>query len=127
MKHLILIVAFLIGSSVSAKEIYTCKVNGSTVYQGKPCAGSKELTQQVNQTKQRISDREKRAAKEQAEWNARKEPQIGMTTDQVSKSTWGYPQRTSEHQSAHGTSEFWHYGAGRMAYFRNGVVVSLSK
>ena len=42
MKYLIGIISVLIMQSSIAGEIYTCKVNGGTVYQGKPCAGSLE-------------------------------------------------------------------------------------
>lgn len=124
---LIIIGFFTFNSSIFAKDIYTCKVNGGAVYQGKPCAGSKELSDQVAQSKQKIADQDSRAAKERDEWNSKKEPQIGMTSAQVGASKWGHPQKYSETQTANGLSEFWHYGSGRVIYFRNGTVVSITK
>lgn len=125
MKYLIL--ALLVISPVGfAKEVYTCTVNGKTVYQGKPCAGSKELTQQVRQAQDRIKQQEANRIKQQAEWAARKEPSIGMTKKQVEQSTWGYPSRYSETQTVNGLHEFWHYSSGRMIYFKGGVVTSIS-
>ena len=117
---------FIIQNTVAA-EVYTCTVGGKTVYQGKPCAGSRELNSQVKESQKRHSDEKARVAKQQAEWNSKKEPLVGMTTTQVGNSAWGYPQRYSETQTAYGVSEFWHYGSGRMIHFRNGVVVALTK
>lgn len=127
MKKLFIALMLITCTSAYADKVYTCKVNGSTVYQGKPCAGSKELSQQVKESQKRYIDQKNHAAKQQAEWNSKKEPSVGMTTKQVENSTWGYPQKYSETKTANGVSEFWHYGSGRMIYFRNGVVVSLTQ
>ena len=113
-----------------AAEVYTCTVSGKTVYQGKPCAGSKALTEKVSQAK--ANEQAKELAKyrydvEMREMSSRKEPSIGMTTTQVGKSTWGYPKSYSETQSLNGLSEFWHYESGRMIYFKNGKVASITK
>ena len=110
-----------------AKEVFTCQVNGKTIYQGKPCAGSKDQANRIKEKQNDYKDAERRKAQAEAEWNARKEPSIGMTTTQVGNSTWGYPQKYSETQTANGLSEFWHYGSGKMIYFRNGVAVSITK
>ena len=122
-----LLTFLLFGLNVSAKEIYTCKVNGSTIYQGKPCAGSKEQANKIKEKQSSYKQAEDRENRETAEWNARKEPSIGMTTTQVGNSTFGYPQRYSETQTANGQSEFWHYDSGKMVYFRNGKVVSITR
>ncbi|TCH64202.1 DUF4124 domain-containing protein [Acinetobacter sp. ANC 4862] len=130
MKKLFFIFTTLISFGVSAGEIYTCTINGKTIYQGKPCPGSKALTEKVSQAK--ANEQAKELAKyryevEMREMSLRKEPSIGMTTNQVGKSTWGYPKSYSETQSLNGLSEFWHYESGRMIYFKNGKVVSITK
>ncbi len=126
MKKLLLVMMLAACSSAYAAEVYTCTVNGKTVYQGKPCAG-KELHNQVQRAQAKIKGQQAAKEREKAEWNSKKEPSVGMTTTQVGNSTWGYPQKYSETQTAYGGSEFWHYGSGRMIHFRNGVVVALTK
>ena len=130
MKYLISIALLLLVQNSFAAEVYTCNVNGKTVYKGKPCVGSKALNDKVNQAK--ANEQAKELARHQRdiemrERNNRKEPSIGMTTTQVGKSTWGYPKSYSETQSLNGLSEFWHYEPGRMIYFKNGKVVSITK
>ena len=127
MKIIILAITLALCSSVYAAEVYTCTVGGKTVYQGKPCAGSKALTNKVNQAKAQNQARNDAKDREQREWDSKKEPLVGMTTTQVGKSTWGYPKSYSETQSLNGLSEFWHYESGRMIYFKNGKVVSITK
>lgn len=120
---------FIIQNTVAA-EVYTCTVGGKTVYQGKPCVGSKALTEKVSQAKanEKAKELERyRHEVEMREMSSRKEPGIGMTTTQVGKSTWGHPKSYSETQSLNGLSEFWHYESGRMIYFKNGKVVSITK
>ena len=120
---------FIIQNTVAA-EVYTCTVGGKTVYQGKPCVGSKALTEKVSQAKanEKAKELERyRHEVEMREMSSRKEPGIGMTTTQVGKSTWGHPKSYSETQSLNGLSEFWHYESGRMIYFKNGKVASITK
>lgn len=124
-----IILLFLFQSSF-ASEVFTCTVNSKTVFQGKPCAGSKALINKVNQAK--ANEQAKELAKyryevEMREMSSRKEPSIGMTTTQVGKSTWGYPKSYSETQSLNGLSEFWHYESGKMIYFKNGRVALITK
>ena len=125
-KYLIFVL-LIASTNLFAKDVYTCTVGGKTVYQGKPCAGSKEQINKIKEKQNSYHENESRKVKEKAERDARKEPKIGMTTTQVGNSTWGYPQRYSETQSVNGLSEFWHYDSGKMVYFKNGVVVSLTK
>ena len=127
MKIIILAITLALCSSVYAAEVYTCTVGGKTVYQGKPCAGSKALTNKVNQAKAQNQARNDAKDREQREWDSKKEPLVGMTTTQVGNSTWGYPKSYSETQILNGLSEFWHYESGRMIYFKNGKVVSITK
>ncbi len=114
-------------TNVSAKSVYTCVINGKTVYQGNPCAGSKELNDQVKAAQASHKQAEINAAKQRVEWNSRKEPRVGMTKSQIENSTWGHPSRYNELQTAGGLTEFWHYHSGRMIHFRNGVVVSITQ
>ena len=120
---------FIIQNTVAA-EVYTCTAGGKTVYQGKPCVGSKALTEKVSQAKanEKAKELERyRHEVEMREMSSRKEPGIGMTTTQVGNSTWGYPKSYSETQSLNNLSEFWHYESGRMIYFKNGKVASITK
>lgn len=55
MKKLFFVFSVLISFGVSAGEIYTCTVNGKTVYQGKPCAG-KELSEKIKQSQAKLKD-----------------------------------------------------------------------
>ena len=130
LKYIVGITLLVLFESSFASEVFTCTVNGKTVFQGKPCAGSKALTEKVSQAK--ANEKAKELAKyryevEMRERSSRKEPSIGMTTTQVGKSTWGYPKSYSETQSLNGLSEFWHYESGRMIYFKNGKVASITK
>lgn len=130
LKYLICTILMFAFQGAFASEVYTCTVGGKTVYQGKPCAGSNALKEKVNQAK--ANEQAKELARHQRdiemrERNNRKEPSVGMTTTQVGKSTWGYPKSYSETQSLNGLSEFWHYEPGRMIYFKNGKVVSITK
>ncbi len=130
LKYIVGITLLFLFQGSFASEVFTCTVNGKTVFQGKPCAGSKALTNKVNQAK--ANEQAKELAKyryevEMRERSSRKEPSIGMTTTQVGKSTWGYPKSYSETQSLNGLSEFWHYESGRMIYFKNGKVASITK
>ena len=126
MKYLIL--AFLVVCTNGfAKEVYTCTVGGKTVYQGKPCIGSKEQANKIKEKQNAYREHENKKARETADWESRKEPAVGMTTTQVGNSTWGHPKKYSETQSINGLSEFWHYSSGKMIYFRNGRVVSITK
>lgn len=126
-KYLLSISFLLLAQNGVAADVYTCTVNGKTVYQGKPCAGSKALANQVNQARANEQAKELARHRYEVEMRSRKEPSIGMTTTQVGKSTWGYPKSYSETQSLNGLSEFWHYESGRMIYFKNGKVASITK
>lgn len=119
---------FLIQNSVAA-EVYTCTVNGKTIYQGKPCLG-KELNVKVQQSQARIKGQQAAREKERAERDARKDPAIGMSAAAAEKSSWGYPDNVNKTATAFGTNEQWVYrGTGyaksRYLYFRNGILTSI--
>ena len=134
MKCLIGIVSALIMQSSIAGEIYTCKVNGGTVYQGKPCAGSRALSEKVNQAKEKqqaVELARHRDAIESRERSSRPEPKIGMTKTEAEKSTWGEPDKINTTTTASGEFEQWiyrtYYTGSKYLHFTNGKLSSISK
>lgn len=121
--------SFAIQNSIAA-EIYACTVNGKTLYQGKPCSGSKELANKVKQSQAEIKGRQAAAEKERAEWNARKEPRIGMTKSEAEKSAWGYPDKINTTTTANNEFEQWvyrtPYSGSKYLHFTNGRLTSIS-
>lgn len=131
MKKLLLVVmtsVLLIQSSFAA-EVYTCTVNGKTVYQGKPCPG-KELNARVQQSQAAIKRQQAVREKERAERDARKEPRIGMTKSEAEKSTWGYPDKVNTTTTAKNEFEQWvyktPYSGSKYLHFTNGKLTSIS-
>lgn len=59
------------------------------------------------------------------------EPSIGMTPEEVRKSTWGSPDKINKDTYSWGTSEQWVYKDGKYSnkyiYFKNGYVSSISE
>jgi len=49
---------------------------------------------------------------------------VGMTADQVLRSSWGKPKSVNRTTTASGISEQWVYGGGYL-YFRNGVLTTI--
>lgn len=131
MKKLLLVVmtsVLLIQSSFAA-EVYTCTVNGKTVYQGKPCPG-KELNARVQQSQAAIKRQQAVREKERAERDARKEPRIGMTKSEAEKSTWGYPDKVNTTTTVKNEFEQWvyrtPYSGSKYLHFTNGKLTSIS-
>lgn len=126
-----LLTFLLFGLNVSAKEIYTCKVNGSTIYQGKPCVGSKELRDKIENARANENAKEAERLRYQAELrerNSRKDPKVGMSSSEARKSSWGEPDDINTTTGSYGTSEQWVYrGTGyaksRYLNFKNGILV----
>lgn len=54
------------------------------------------------------------------------EPKIGMTKEEVRKSTWGYPEKINKDTYSWGVKEQWVYDNGYI-YFKNGIVTSISE
>lgn len=54
------------------------------------------------------------------------EPKVGMTKEEVEKSTWGYPKKINKDTYSWGTKEQWVYENGYI-YFKNGIVTSISE
>lgn len=54
-----------------------------------------------------------------------KKPEIGMTKDQVLKSTWGQPKDINKTITAYGTSEQWVYSISKYIYFEDGIVTAI--
>lgn len=63
---------------------------------------------------------------EREETERPKEPQIGMTKEEVERSTWGYPNKINKDTYSWGTREQWVYDKGYI-YFRDDVVTSISE
>lgn len=132
-KYLLRISILLLTQNTLSAEVYTCTVNGKTVYQGKPCAGSKALNEKVNQAK--ANEKAKELARHQRdiemrEWNNRKDPKVGMSASVALNSSWGKPDDINKTVNAYGVSEQWVYrGTGyaksRYLYFKNGILTSM--
>ena len=129
MKYFIGFILLLLVQSSFAAEVYTCTANGKTVYQGKPCAG-KELSEKVKLSQAKIKGQQAAAEKERAEWNARKEPRIGMTKSEAEKSAWGYPDKINTTTTANNEFEQWvyrtPYSGSKYLHFTNGRLTSIS-
>lgn len=135
MKITILALALAL-TSISASSysggVYTCTKNGSTVYQGTPCIGSKELADKVNKAKE--IERNKQIARSQYESEYQRklsspEPSIGMSMASVKNSSWGAPDSVNKTVTSRGESEQWVYrGTGfvktKYLYFTNGIMTS---
>jgi hypothetical protein len=57
----------------------------------------------------------------------RKNPAIGMTTDEVKNSTWGSPEKINKTTMSNGTSEQWVYSIDKYIYFENGKVSAIQE
>ena len=55
------------------------------------------------------------------------EPRIGMTAEEVLKSTWGEPEHINKTTYSWGVKEQWCYSAYRYIYLENGIVTSISE
>ena len=111
-----------------AGEVYTCTINGKTVYQGKPCPG-KELNARVQQSQAAIKGQQAAREKARAERDARKEPRIGMSKSEAEKTTWGYPDTANTTKTATNEFEQWvyrGYRSTRYLHFTNGKLTSIS-
>lgn len=56
-----------------------------------------------------------------------KEPRIGMTSEEVKKSTWGEPKKINKTTHSWGTNEQWCYDNYKYIYFDNGVVTAIQE
>lgn len=127
MKKLTVFMFFWISASAMA-QIYQCKTSTGQVFQDKPCAGSKELTDKVK--KAQLEERSRKAAyeRQQAEYESRVEPKIGMTSRQAEYSKWGYPDSVNKTTNTRGIHEQWvyrGYNKSKYLYFDNGILTSI--
>lgn len=58
---------------------------------------------------------------------APKEPEIGMTTEEVKNSTWGKPTKINKTTTKYGVHEQWVYSSGKYIYFDDGFVTSIQE
>lgn len=56
-----------------------------------------------------------------------KEPEIGMTAEEVKNSTWGKPKKINKTTTKYGVHEQWVYSSGKYIYFDDGVVTSIQE
>lgn len=56
-----------------------------------------------------------------------KEPQIGMTAEEVKKSTWGEPEKINKTTTKYGVSEQWVYYGYKYIYLENGIVTAIQE
>lgn len=68
-----------------------------------------------------------RMRKESSSTEQLKAPEIGMTADEVKKSTWGEPTKINKTTYSWGTSEQWVYSNYRYIYFENGIVTAIQE
>lgn len=57
----------------------------------------------------------------------KEEPRIGMTAEDVRKSTWGEPKNINKTTYIWGTKEQWCYSGYRYIYFENGIVTAIQE
>jgi len=74
-------------------QVYECNVNGSILFQSKPCAGSKVESEKIKASQNNIRKIKEDDERRVREFNAKGLPKIGMTRDQAEKTQWGYPDK----------------------------------
>lgn len=62
-----------------------------------------------------------------ARYLEKKEPTIGMTSNQVRESRWGSPQKINKLTTVNGTSEQWVYSANRYLYLENDILTAIQE
>lgn len=69
----------------------------------------------------------KEAQRVENEYWENKIPEIGMTAEEVKKTSWGNPDKINKDTYAWGTTEQWVYSSKGYVYFRDGIVSSISE
>ena len=64
---------------------------------------------------------------ESSQESSKEEPCIGMTHEEVEKSTWGMPDDINKTTYSWGTTEQWCYSNNKYIYFDNGIVTAISE
>lgn len=59
-------------------------------------------------------------------YNSNTPPTIGMSSEEVKNSSWGYPQSKNITKTANGTNEQWVYKNNEYIYFDNNIVTAIS-
>jgi len=83
-----------------------------------------EIRQTLGQYKEEIAQ-EKQTRAAVAQQRSKPAPKIGMTADEVLKSTWGEPNDVNRTITATTTHEQWVYGGGCYIYLDNGIVTAI--
>ncbi|MEN8424045.1 hypothetical protein ABFO63_10370 [Acinetobacter junii] len=125
----ILCFATLLFSMGTYAEVHQCKVNGSLVFQDKPCAGSKQQAQQIREKQNEFKNAQAKRDQEDREWKNTPSPKIGMTTNQARDSKWGDPDKINKTTTAKGMNEQWVYRrshqGSKYLYFENGILTAI--
>lgn len=56
-----------------------------------------------------------------------KEPQIGMTAEEVKNSTWGEPEKINKTTTKYGVIEQWVYYGYKYVYLEDGIVTAIQE
>jgi len=126
-----LVFVFLSFTVPTYAAVYQCNVNGSTVFQSKPCAGSQTQQNEIQKRRDNINQAQQARLNYEKAEAARVKPRIGMSKQQAENSTWGYPNKVNTTTTSNTTNEQWVYrmyrGESRYLYFTNGVLTSMQE
>lgn len=84
----------------------------------------RESEEKAKSEKEKEEDEKREAEKRK---NAKKEPYIGMTADEVRNSSWGEPKKINKTTYEWGTTEQWVYSMDRYIYLENGRVTAIQE
>ena len=65
--------------------------------------------------------------KDSSSTNALSQPKVGMTSEEVLKSTWGKPQKINKTTYSNNVSEQWVYSINRYVYLENDIVTAIQE
>lgn len=104
----------------------TIKMNwefDESIESSKEASDMKRLMQSVDGKNNTVADDE--IIEKVLEDRKKKEPQIGMTADEVRQSIWGEPDDINKSTYSWGVKEQWCYSDYRYIYFEDGIVTSI--
>lgn len=104
----------------------TIKMNwefDESIESSKEASDMKRLMQSVDGKNNTVTDDE--IIEKVLEDRKKKEPQIGMTADEVRQSIWGEPDDINKSTYSWGVKEQWCYSDYRYIYFEDGIVTSI--
>ncbi|MEO3355780.1 hypothetical protein [Acinetobacter haemolyticus] len=127
----ILLMGLVLVTALSANaQVHQCKVNGSVVFQDKPCAGTgKTIGDKIREERNNVDTRTS-TQNIRDQYLAKPEPYIGMTVAEAEKSRWGLPSKVNRTTTATGVNEQWVFrrsSGDKYLYFRGGKLTSISE